>query len=582
MSAICFRLPLIGAGALLLLQPHASVGQTTGRADDLQAYLAAPLNGPAFYRSSEQARTAIEQERWADAEHILIPLVREYPLLGTNWGRLGLALQQQGKHLQAVEAYERVLAIQGPGLPFNARYRIGVCLTALGETERALDVLQRLVFEDAYLFRARLAADRNFASLRDHPRFREIASPAAEPTEDRVIGWRRDISYLTEELRRTNPNGAVIPQEFIDRGARLSAAVSTLSDDRIVAELGRMMGSLDRGHTNLFLGTGGGRLSITPIPLRLWIFPEGVFVTHGYKGQEALAGAQVLRFGRTDAAEALRLVSSAQSSESPQENLWLSPDLLTLPALLSGLGIGDSNRSIELTLRMRDGRTVRRRFEAGEARPRPKLNPPLAVSAPLFLRNTAEVHWTEHLPKHHSLYVQVNNMAPDRDETLPQFGVRLRREIDRLRPRNLIIDLRHNNGGNSFTYVELLRTLTAFSAVPGHRVYALIGRNVYSAAGNFSTDMERLVQPIFVGEPTSQTGNQWGDESFLTLPYSGLQAAFAGLRWQTSHPWDKRRSIVPHVPVQLTAADYFAGHDPVLAAVIQLIEDGRRAQPADK
>ena len=158
------------------------------------------------------------------------------------------------------------------------------------------------------------------------------------------------------------------------------------------------------------------------------------------------------------------------------------------------------------------------------------------------------------------------------DETLPEFGLRLRRAIGEHRPTNLIIDLRHNNGKNSFSYVELLRTLTAFSAVSGNRVYVLIGRNVYSAAANFVTDVERLVEPVFVGEPTSQMGNQWGDESMFVLPYSGITGAFAGVRWQLSHPWDKRRSIAPHVPVQLTAADYFGGKDPALDAILKLID----------
>lgn len=39
-----------------------------------------------------------------------------------------------------------------------------------------------------------------------------------------------------------------------------------------------------------------------------------------------------------------------------------------------------------------------------------------------------------------------------------------------------------------------------------------------SAVGNLSTDIERFVKPVFVGEPTSCTGNQWGDENTFVLP----------------------------------------------------------------
>ena len=140
----------------------------------------------------------------------------------------------------------------------------------------------------------------------------------------------------------------------------------------------------------------------------------------------------------------------------------------------------------------------------------------------------------------------------------------------------MIVDLRNNNGGNSFQYVELLRTLVAYSTFDGNRVFALIGRNVYSAAGNFTTDLERLVKPVFVGEPTGQMGNQDGDESMFVLPYSGLTGSISGTRWQLSHPWDKRNSVAPDVPVALTSADYFAGRDPVMAVVLRLIAETPR------
>lgn len=74
----------------------------------------------------------------------------------------------------------------------------------------------------------------------------------------------------------------------------------------------------------------------------------------------------------------------------------------------------------------------------------------------------------------------------------------------------------------------------------------------------------------------AQTGNQWGDESFFALPYSGFVGAFAGTRWQLSHPWDGRRSITPHVPVQLTAEAWRTGRDPALEAVLGLIAEGAR------
>ncbi len=117
----------------------------------------------------------------------------------------------------------------------------------------------------------------------------------------------------------------------------------------------------------------------------------------------------------------------------------------------------------------------------------------------------------------------------------------------------------------------ILRTLVAHSAKEGNRLYVIIGRGVYSATGNLITDLERLADPVFVGEPSSGFGNQDGDESQVTLPYSGIHGWLTSVWWQYSHPWDKRTSIVPDVPVQLTAKAYFAGQDPVMETILKMI-----------
>jgi hypothetical protein len=171
--------------------------------------------------------------------------------------------------------------------------------------------------------------------------------------------------------------------------------------------------------------------------------------------------------------------------------------------------------------------------------------------------------------------VQVNQIADDRDETLEAFGLRLRSAIKDDRIRNVILDLRHNNGGNTFYYVELLRTLVAFSQQDGRTVYVIIGRGVYSAAANLVMDLERLAAPVFVGEPTSMTGNNYGDESEVQLPYSGIWAGVTSVKWQLGYPYDQRRSTVPNIPVVLTAADFFAGRDPAWESIAALCRGSR-------
>ena len=438
-----------------------------------------------------------------------------------------------------------------------------------------------LVNREGFLNRVALAADPNLAALKGDPRLLKLAGRVDVSGLTRDEGWSRDIDHLVGELRRTNPSNSPIPEAFFHRAAALRAAVPSLSDTQVVVGISRAIAALERGHTGLWLGTPGTRagLDFRPMPIRLYVFPEGIFITEAWGEAEGLAGAEVLRFGSLPASQAAAQVAAVTSRESPIETFFALPRMLNRPAFLNGMGATEQADRSELRLRLRDGRTVSRTLAAGDEPPpeqwRRKLNAPPGVRAPLLFRNLREAHWLQVLPEHDAVYVQVNNMMDDPDESLADFGLRARREIEAAGARNIVVDLRHNNGGNSFQYTELLRTLTAFSAREGNSVYALIGRGIYSAAANFTTDLERIVRPVFVGEPSSATGNQWGDEASFSLPYSGLAGSFSGARWQLSHPWDERRSIVPQIPIQLTADAYFAGRDPALEAIFGVISATR-------
>lgn len=145
--------------------------------------LVGPANPAHYFRDTRRAASLLEQQQWAEAEAILVQLTRDYPIHrglfvdAANWGRLATALQQQGKHAEAIAAYEKAIANQALSYPGgeNARYWIAVSQLALDDVEAALDSLEHMVREEAYLCRVDLFTDPNFAELRHHGRFRAIA-----------------------------------------------------------------------------------------------------------------------------------------------------------------------------------------------------------------------------------------------------------------------------------------------------------------------------------------------------------------------------------------------------------------------
>jgi tetratricopeptide (TPR) repeat protein len=472
---------------VIALFVFASVCAPSFAADsDPLAFLVTPGDSVGYYQKLERANQQFAEQKWTEAGSIFTELVRAYPLSGTVWGQLAISLRKQNKHEEAIRAYEKVMAIQGPGQIYNARYWIAASHAALGHTDAALHTLQQLVFSDAYVNRPDLLGDSAFAKLKNNPRFQKIAGKEDVSHLDRNEGWRRDIDYLIEELKRTNPSNAPIPKEVFQRQHELKESVPKLSDLEIIGGLTRIIAPLGRGHTQLWYGAPGAKIEIKALPIHFYQFPEGIFVIEASQGHEDLVGAEVLQFGKIPSAEALKQVSSGRSSESPMENLWVVPHILELPAILNGLGIIQQTDRIQLTLKMTDGKVVVKTVEGipMTSAPNLKLNAPPRVKPPLFLQNLKELHWFQALPEHDAIYVQVNNIMPDQDETLQQFGLRLRKAIAEIKPNNIILDIRHNNGGNvylcrSSPHIDGVQYCRRAQSVCTHRTKCLLGSSKF-------------------------------------------------------------------------------------------------------
>jgi hypothetical protein len=64
---------------------------------------------------------------------------------------------------------------------------------------------------------------------------------------------------------------------------------------------------------------------------------------------------------------------------------------------------------------------------------------------------------------------------------------------------------------------------------------------------NFVDDMELNTNATFVGEPTGETPNMWGDPGSLKLPNSGIVVQTSTLWWQMEDPRDRRPFRAPDI-----------------------------------
>lgn len=566
-----------GAIAIALASPTAAQLYDPWKDPSPLQLLQAPDDGVAYYRKLTKARALYRDRQFARAEPLLEQLTREYARDPFVWMMLGETRYELAKGLEAAAAWQKAGQLIGWDLEFANGYRMAMGYLKAGNKQAALAQLRWMIEEKHGYYRHSLIDHPRLAELRDDPGFLELIGVVDTSNLSREQGWAHDVDHLYNEIKRVNPDyrDKPFPPAFERQYAELKRNIPALSDEEIFVGMQNMLAVLRQGHVML-MPDERARTPSRFLPLRLYAFPDGIYVIHATDEFKPLVGSRVVRFGSLPAHEAHRRIAAATSVDGDMQYVGAA-SFLAMTHFLKGLGASPSADAIELTLQLPQGGqqrvtvpTMERPLE-GPGRPF-MLAPPATAATPLYLENMQANFWYRELPDENAFYVQVNRLRNAEGQTLEQFGDELWKQLSNTSQKNLIVDLRHNPGGTTQLYPSLLRSIIAFSRIPGNQVYVLISRVTYSAAGNLVTDLERLADPIFVGEATSECCNLYGDPTLVLLPYSGISGELTAVKWNLSTPSDKRKEMSPEVPVQLTASDFFGGRDPVLAAVFRLID----------
>lgn len=555
-----------------LFRPLALVGLALlASAAPLVAQAAAPLDAFRALRAADSLYAA------GDRAAAIAPyetVVENDSLHAQAWYRLGRAYEADERWADAAAALETA-----HDLGYRDRWwiaqRIADHRLRLGDRTAALDWLETALAE-RHEDRPSLAGD--FPALAGEPRFDRWVA-AAPDSLDRVAGWRHDLAYLIEEARRlhADPARPAWSARFEALADSIHERIPVLSDAETILELQRLLVLLDDGHTTTypFLENRLG-VDFPGLPVVFYRFPEGLYVVDGEAEGASLVGSRVTAIGDLDPDEALRRLSVYVNKDNAITPLWLGVRFY-LPGTryLEAVRAADSAGAATLTVEGPDGTERRVTLRAGHHDFRRKLRHPATARGgpPLWMREI-DIHYrTVDRPEIGAVYVPFNQVRDSEEgPSLAAFADSLRLDLERTGARHLIVDVRHNNGGNAGLLDPLLRTLVWWEqSRPGNTIWVLTGRNTFSATQIFIARVERWTDAIFVGERSSSRPNFTGEETSVRLPWSGVRGSVSSRHNQVSDPMDDRAWIDVDLRVPLTAADYFAGRDPVMEAVERAI-----------
>jgi hypothetical protein len=393
------------------------------------------------------------------------------------------------------------------------------------------------------------------------------AGPSPEapppPATSRDGRWAQDIDYLADQLARLHPNLFFrTPRADFDRAVdEAKRALPSQQEHEVAVSLLRLIALPGDAHTSLAFPA-----SFHQLPVRFSRFPDGLYVVEAEASLAHALGTRVVAIGDRTVEEAAEAVQPLV----PHENTaWLAvraPAFLAVPEILHALRITSDTTSVRLLLEDERGARFPMEARAASAPTLLDLTASAGFPLPLHRQRRNENYWFAPLAEAGALYLQYNR-CQNGTEPFAAFAERLFRDLDRDPSLRLVVDVRHNPGGDSNVDDPLFRGLDARAArFTRGRLFGLIGGETFSS-GMWTADDLRRRGAVMVGTPTGGKPNSYGNVRNFFLRNSGLQAFYSTTFYRLIEGADPP-SVMPDLRVEPSIRDYREGRDPLLEAAL--------------
>jgi hypothetical protein len=387
--------------------------------------------------------------------------------------------------------------------------------------------------------------------------------------------WRADLRYLAEQMPLLHKNlfHTMTPEAFQQAVDRLDADIPHLNDDEIAFRLYAIAAMPQDSHTGAI-----GYPSGVYFPLRLRYYEDGLYVESAPAKYAFAVGGRLVRIGDVPAGAVYEKLQAVMPHDTGNPGLLeaIGPVLMMSGHVLHGLGVEpnadgatfvvDKDRK-ELRLEL----TPEVPFETlyGHTPVQGWADARGSAPAPLWLMHPDRPFWSEYIPAERLFYVQFNQVADAKDQTVEAFFEDAFRRAAQLPVDKFVLDIRENNGGNNYLLKPIIVGLIRMPSIdrPGH-LFVVTSRRTYSAAQNLVNRLELYTSAIFVGQPTGQHVNSYGDPVLILLPNSHIRVGMASIWWQDVDERDKRSETDPEIAADPTFAAYAANRDPALDEII--------------
>jgi hypothetical protein len=390
----------------------------------------------------------------------------------------------------------------------------------------------------------------------------------AEAQTARDAAWRQDLDAIATNLPKLHPNLFYYsPRPVFDTAvAKLRDDIPTLADSNVMIRMAEIVALAHDGHTNIMLSQRISNFRLLPLEFR-W-FTDGLFVTGVSEAYAKAAGSKVVRIGDRTAEEAHEIVKRIVSHENDPWAREIGATYLANADVLRALGIA-SSEPVRLELENASGTfTVEvTPLPAGQATGVLPSPDPAVGYQPLWQKNRNLNYWFTYIESSRTLVFVYNQCQEMAAQSFAAFNAQLWAAFDANPVERLIVDLRNNTGGST----SVIAPFWAAAEARGARMAqmkggVIVGRRTFSSGMLAAMNFKSEAGAVLYGEAAGGSPSGYGEVLYLTLPYSRLLVSYSTKYF--SYPAFPAGSLMPDVAVPFYSSDYFARHDPFLAAAM--------------
>jgi len=405
---------------------------------------------------------------------------------------------------------------------------------------------------------------------------------------------RADLDFVANQL-------PALHADFfyqLDRSAfqaavdNLNAKIGNLTDAEFYVQLAALVAMAGDAHTIIYL-TGISPLpnGFRNFPLQLRWLDDGVFVTAAPPEYAQALSAKLVRVGGVPIDQVMQSLATIIPHDNDQWLQYMSQLYLTGQQILQGLDIAPAGATTPLAFRTLAGEeftlNVGTSDTASVLAPSPSDGP-----VPDYLANPNAYYWVEYLPEERLVYFKYNICGDDPTNPFAGFTAKTMNMLDANPVDTLVMDFRGNTGGRTSYFsqfgLEMAKRLPALAANPQFRIYVAIDKGTFSSgmddamqfkSSDIPAELESLGTPadlsgriIAIGQPTGGRPSGYGSVQPFTLPGSRLAGQYSTAFVPAPNGIPDGPSFLPDVRIGVRSTDYFARHDPVLAAILARTE----------